>query len=353
MLPRRPTNLNERIDLLLSLSATVADYRTGELPPPSPQHIEKWVSQFESRVQVPILRELNHVLKTTYFSRASIEAFLREVVTRSDIVGARPNDFWKSAHFLDIQKNGNSQREMLTLFDRILKECHGLSISRCGRRDGAFVYLDDIIFSGDRAGQDLEAWIKDEAPTQATVYVIVIATHSGGEYSLNKRLNRVISMSGKAIDIKIRQKATIENRNSYKSTSEVLRPAELPNDAELNTYLALPHRFPFEPRSPRGQLGPFSTEQGREILEREMLLAGLKIRSYCANPSDKMRPLGYSSFGLGFGSMIVTFRNCPNNCPLALWWGEPEADPSHPFSRWYPLFPRKTYDKGEGFDDFS
>lgn len=27
---------------------------------------------------------------------------------------------------------------------------------------------------------------------------------------------------------------------------------------------------------------------------------------------------------------MVTFRNCPNNCPLAFWVGDP----------WYPLFPR-------------
>jgi hypothetical protein len=35
---------------------------------------------------------------------------------------------------------------------------------------------------------------------------------------------------------------------------------------------------------------------------------------------------------LGFGSTLVTFRNCPNNCPLAFWAGYP----------WYPLFQRKT-----------
>jgi hypothetical protein len=35
---------------------------------------------------------------------------------------------------------------------------------------------------------------------------------------------------------------------------------------------------------------------------------------------------------LGFGSLIVTYRNCPNNAPLALWVDHP----------WYPLFPRTT-----------
>ncbi|WP_449265039.1 phosphoribosyltransferase-like protein, partial [Escherichia coli] len=53
----------------------------------------------------------------------------------------------------------------------------------------------------------------------------------------------------------------------------------------------------------------------------------------CPNLSATQRPLGHITLDtLGFGSLIVTFRNCPNNAPLALWVGEP----------WYPLFPRTT-----------
>jgi len=75
-------------------------------------------------------------------------------------------------------------------------------------------------------------------------------------------------------------------------------------------------------------------------------LTGVKILDMCASPDKDLHPLGYSKLvGLGFGSMIVTFRNCPNNCPLALWWGDPNAKASSPLSRWYPLFWRKTYKK--------
>lgn len=34
----------------------------------------------------------------------------------------------------------------------------------------------------------------------------------------------------------------------------------------------------------------------------------------------------------GFGAMVVTYRNCPNNCPVALWWS---------VDSFVPLFPRK------------
>ena len=97
---------------------------------------------------------------------------------------------------------------------------------------------------------------------------------------------------------------------------------------------------------------PFSSEDVRMLLDREMLLDGMLIRSFSQSPSRALSPLGFSAYGLGFGSMIVTYRNCPNNTPLALWWGDPEAPSNHPFSRWYPLLPRKTYNEEVDLDDF-
>jgi hypothetical protein len=82
-----------------------------------------------------------------------------------------------------------------------------------------------------------------------------------------------------------------------------------------------------------------------------MVLAGVRIRSFSQNPSAALRPLGFGHFGLGFGSTIVTFRNCPNNAPLALWWGDPKASAAHPFNKWYPLFQRKTYEEEVDFDE--
>ena len=44
----------------------------------------------------------------------------------------------------------------------------------------------------------------------------------------------------------------------------------------------------------------------------------------CPNLNVYQRPLGNMVLeALGFGSLHVTFRNCPNNCPLAFWAGKP------------------------------
>lgn len=117
--------------------------------------------------------------------------------------------------------------------------------------------------------------------------------------------------------------------------------------------MALPSKFPFEPRQAIAAVtAPFSSEAGRQILESEFLIAGAKIRAMSENPKPSMRPLGFSPFGIGFGAMIATYRNCPNNCPLAVWWGDPKATSGA--LHWYPLLPREGYYSARNiFDAFA
>jgi hypothetical protein len=64
-----------------------------------------------------------------------------------------------------------------------------------------------------------------------------------------------------------------------------------------------------------------------------MLAKGCYIRTVAPRLPKYARPLGDMVLEtLGFGSTFVTYRNCPNNTPLAFWAGDP----------WYPLFARKT-----------
>jgi hypothetical protein len=86
----------------------------------------------------------------------------------------------------------------------------------------------------------------------------------------------------------------------------------------------------------------FSSETNRQILEEEFTLAGIKINNAMSDDLSKRKywkPLGVSSFsGLGFGALVFSYRNCPNNTPLAFWWGDWNEG-----NIWYPLFQRKTY----------
>ncbi|MEK6712171.1 MAG: hypothetical protein AABZ64_16510, partial [Nitrospinota bacterium] len=68
------------------------------------------------------------------------------------------------------------------------------------------------------------------------------------------------------------------------------------DDEVLQAYVSQEKKFPFAPRRPGGKLenAIFSSEEGRQLLEKEMLLAGMRIRSYSRNPSRALRPLGFS-----------------------------------------------------------
>lgn len=326
--------MGKRGDLLESIASSIHDYRRGEILEPTPDHVDSWVRQFDDNVQVPILAEINHVLGETYISKASVEKFLVGLVRNKDFGGENPRPFWRNISFLNIQEGGNSQREMLEMFDSVLQKACNLSVDECGRDTDQFLYLDDGIFTGNRIRNDLMKWIELEAPPEAKVRVVVIALHLGGQGYADSGINKAAERAGKKIEIGWWWCVPIEDRKTYINNSDVLRPTSLPDHERVKAYA---ESLKYEPilRKP-GSVGAkrfFSSEDGRNLLEQEFLKAGVSIRDECPNLNQYQRPLGNMILEtLGFGTMIVTFRNCPNNCPLALWAGDP----------WYPLFPRKV-----------
>jgi hypothetical protein len=327
--------MTERQRLLESISTMTADYREGDLAEPTPAHVDRWVRQFSEETQLPILREMNHVLASTYFSRRRVTHFLSGLLRNEKLVEGDPCEFWPTIHFLDIQAGGNSQREMRAIFGHLLDHECGISIDDCGNDNpAAFVYLDDAVFSGNRVRRDVEDWIQTGAPNDIKLHIISIAYHTGGQYYADGRIKTVAKAANKKIKITWWYAFALEDQRAHTNTSDVLRPVRIPDDEDVRAHVAAMTHQPVL-RSP-GNIGTnklFSSEAGRNILEQEFLKAGVRIREMCPNLGDTQRPLGHSTLEtLGFGSLIVTFRNCPNNAPLALWAGDP----------WYPLFARRT-----------
>lgn len=326
---------NERIAEALALK--ISDYRSGEIVVPDADHVLRWARQFPESVRAGVLSETDHVLERTYCSRATATNFLNGLLTNAALAGLDPATFWHQANLLEIQQQGHSQSEMLALFRQLMVAKYGAPPA--GPNSDVFVYIDDAIFTGNRIGNDLEAWLKSAAPQTAKVHIIVLALHKLGSWQLGNRLSKIAKELGKDIKFTTWRIGEIENRKAYRDASEILWPVSLPQSAA--EYAG--GKFPFEPRKPGGTKSPFSSESARQLLEDALLEAGMRIRSFSANPAAIIRPLGYGPFGVGFGSTIVTYRNCPNNAPLALWWGDPTAGHLHPLSKWYPLVQRKTY----------
>lgn len=128
----------------------------------------------------------------------------------------------------------------------------------------------------------------------------------------------------------------LENRKKYKDVSDVLWPTSVPDEEQTKMHaisVNSQHKIELREGDSLGKNGIFKTNSGRKILEREFLIKGVTIYNSTRNFPDYLaRPLGFSKLvTLGFGSTVITYRNCPNNTPMVLWAGDP----------WYPLFPRK------------
>lgn len=336
--------LKPREELLVSIAEEIKDYREGELPTPTPEHVDRWISQFDKEVQLPLLNAFDR--NYIYLSRVSFKSFFEEgYLKHGKLAGTDPKSFWQRANILDIQRNGRSQHDILGLVKEGLKTHFDLDITQCGGSADQFFYFDDVLFSGSRVRQDLEPWIKEQAPEKCSLTILTMATHTSGEWYTEKRLVDQARQVGKKVEVSIWRGFSIENTMTNKDDSEVLWPTTLPDSDLMKQYLAREQKYPFQPRvvNPHSSREHLKDEEERNLLEQEFLIAGLRIRSFSQNPKEIMRPLGFSQFGLGFGSMIVTYRNCPNNCPLALWWGDPRQHATGPLSKWYALFPRRTY----------
>ncbi len=282
---------------------------------------------------------MDHVLRATYYSRQRIEYFLEGLLSAKNLVGENPSLFWKNVSFLNRQRGGASQAEMLTILHRLILKHFGFGVSDCGGNAKTFIYIDDVACTGNRIHRDLEGWIENEAPDGAQLHIITIAMHSGIMDYTNRLIANKIKESGKSIRKCWWRSVAVENRKDHRDVSDVLWPANIPNDQHVQKYVASMNRKPLlRKEGNTGTLGLFSSEAGRSILEQHFLTAGVRIKQECQNLSEKNRPLGYVHLEtLGFGTLIVTYRNCPNNAPLALWVGSP----------WRPLFPRKTNSQTE------
>lgn len=325
--------MSERDDLLASITETVRDYQYGQNDPPSHSHVDRWISQFDSEVQVPMLHEMNHVLKRTYYSREAVTSFLHKRILSDTPVATKHCAFWRSIRLLNIQLGGTSQSEMLALLDDLLLQNCNFGVEQCGIGDCTkFMYLDDVIFTGNRVLNDIRKWIEVTRPIKATLCIATIVSHMGGRHYAQQNIARAAAEAGSSIDVEWWSDIDLEDRRLFINDADVLVPTSIPDDTDVINYVA---NMQYSPTLRQGtSLGTksfFKTPKGRALLEQEFLRAGVRIRRMNHNLSVYQRPLGHSRLDtLGFGSLIVTFRNCPNNAPLALWAGYP----------WYPLFPR-------------
>lgn len=332
-------------ELLESISSMIIDYADGEFGKLDENHVLRWVNQFQEEDRQIVLEETNRLLKKTYITKESFEKFISNLIVSEKFSSSNQSEFWSQISLCDIQINGNSQKELNSLVKKNVLEQFGFE-PKINAISQHYIYLDDFVFSGNRIVSDLRTWITCNAPQKCHVSVVLMGWYQGGIWYVQNKLKEIAKQSNKDISFKYWsiEELRLENRLRYKNTSNVFWPEEsVMGIPEAVSYIDGQDRTPTF-REPTLEKNKVFSKTRRSQYELAMVKAGLQILGYCQEPNQVVKPLGYHRFdGFGFGSTVFSFRNCPNNNPLAFWWGDPTYPTAHPFGKWYPLMQRKTY----------
>lgn len=322
------------------LAEILKDYRASELLNPKKDNIKLWLNQFSSENQEIILDEMINICNKLYVTEIEIDDFLKALVSNEKLTNNDPKLFWSNVSLLNIQQNGNSQNIMIERFKKIIFDKIGVKVAINDNTKNNYTYVDDFLFTGNRLYQDITK--NFDVKTNVKINIIYIGYFKQGQYYYKNKLIKDF----KNIDFHFWRMIELENTTNCQNQSYILWPVEdIKKNIDVANFLnsykdkdQTIYRNIDQPKCYYCESGNiFSSEYNRQILEKEFTLAGLKIINKIGG--SYWKPLGFSPFNnLGFGAMVFSYRNCPNNTPLCLWWGDWENN-----HIWYPLLQRKTY----------
>ena len=332
----------------------IGDYENNAM---TTGHVIDWVSQFEVGDQEFILDELAVIFEKTYYSKLKCKEllsgylkYLKEHYKYADVP-----TFLKSTVFLDLQAEHKSQKELLALLNEIILEEYQMSLDDCGQVPGHYLYLDDVLSTGNTIYGQLANWLNEPNLTDGSktnlaylkaknikLSVCLLCMHQWGQSNVEYRL--MVN-----IDNETKKHITYFRFYEIENNLKALKPAlnlMLPLDnqlAEVGNYLStLEGANTNADRAFRKSNQPieeklFSSSEARNRIEDIFLKKGIEILGRVQNLNVKaIRPLGYtvkSHKTLGLGTLFFTYRNIPNNCPIVFWWGN---------NNWRPLFVLKN-----------
>jgi len=326
-----------------ALAKNLQDYRANEFLNPKEENIDIWLNQFSTENREVILDEMINIANKLYLTENEVDTFLKDLVNNVKLTNNNPIIFWQNVSLLNIQQNGNSQNEMVQKFKQIIFDEIGINVAINDMTKNNFIYIDDILFTGNRLFQDIKNYFNNTT-NRCRIDIIYIGYYKQGQYYYSNQLKTNFTN----IDFHFWRLLELENNTNCQNQSCILWPTEdikgnLLVDTFLDNYKENDQMIYRDLTQSKGfyciEHNVFTNEINRQILEKEFTLAGLQIINKIGGFQSGWKPLGFSPFkNLGFGSLVISYRNCPNNAPLCLWWGDWNNNPV-----WYPLFQRKTY----------
>jgi hypothetical protein len=323
-----------------ALSRAISDFRSDDGLRIDVDHVLRWAYQFDADIRERLLLVTNKVLTQTYVSRTDCINLIRRVLTDKKLTAGNPVGYWSNVYLYSEQQRGRSQLVLNALIKSVAKELFGEEFKFAGPVSNLCFYFDDFIFTGARAQEDLTRWVERVKNYDGNFRLEMgfFAVHLLGEFFLQKSIEQLGREHGRKFSINRWRFKNYENRKARRNSSSVLWPSVSAASVGFPEF----DRDGAVLRIPPGDVTGLWTEEERAFLEKTLLRAGCKIAASCEVRKASLKPLGYSPFGVGFGAVCMSYLNCPNNAPLALWW---TARTRGMLGGWHALLPRRTNDE--------
>jgi hypothetical protein len=313
--------------------------------------IKKWINQFDKDDHIFLLNELLEIFSKRYYSKARIEDLLVAMIEKlcAKYEYSDKNAFLYDTVFLDLQSNGKSQKVLLQMLSGILKDKYSFDIKDCGKNAKKyFIYLDDILCTGNTLFQNIKVWSSEKYNNQITnkeaiknnsaklVFVYIFNHVKNCHKKLNEFAIKIDRTFSNSIDVINR--IGIQNiESNMKSTLDIILPLYNPKDKSIESYknqiniqvneyidnkYSVNEEFYRPAGMPKNEI-LFTSNENRNRFETIIIKKGIDILSKAHTTIDNIRALGFalpSQKNFGFGTLCFTWRNVPNNTPLVFWY---------------------------------
>lgn len=339
-------------ELATDILVIIKDYRNDDGIQLTEQSIIDWVQQFGEDALF-VLTELKHIVPQVYLSKSTAKAYLKRYLQRiiKQYRYTSVPQFLMDTEFLDMQREGKSQKAILGLVEEVLQDDYQESYQNYVTYPKQnFIYFDDVLATGKTVSTHLIKWLNEEhsqkknyekiIDKESRLFVHLFCVHTWG---LAFQKFRIKSTFPGDIESKIVWSYDYEIQNHIKWNNQKLNIAIPTEDqpGNVKSYLAGLSAEKYEDYAYRKTNTPtqenfFTSPQNRIKYENLLLQKGLSIMNKIQGEvKPNIRPLGfihpnYKTYGLG--THFFTWRNIPNNSPLVFWWEVPGHN-------WKPLFP--------------
>ena len=354
---------NEMIESASKIAECLSDYEKSQITTDS---VMSWAIQFGKDAQF-MLEETAHFIDKIYFSKSKVKEILEKWILELKKDFDSWDSFLKDVLFINTQNGNDGEEKSQNAFYRIISDIikdktDGKSIDDYKEETKkVYVYADDILASGKTLREGVVNSIKE---LDKRYCCWIICCHS---IQKTKTLNSIVKEVTGSFEDSIfkdnlkknfRCEYMIENgsrnggKNDYMNQlfnciepldSDLSREVMSSNEMFGSVDSSVDDPVHLLTDSEIGEERFFTNYENRKrytelILKASNMLLEEFLEEFRKKNSKKgykeYKPLGItnaSDKSLGLGTLFITWRNIPNNCPYA-FWGD--------INGWKPLCPR-------------